>query len=61
MKTPREIMNPLEDELERGQQAARDLVAHMKRLEANATVFEISDGAGVWTVAIEWKNKGAVN
>ena len=57
----KEMMNPSEEELERGQQAARDLVAHMKRMGAAGTSFEIPDGAGKWIVVVEWKSNGAVN
>jgi hypothetical protein len=60
-KSAIEMMNPSEEELERGQQAARDLVAHMKRMGAAGTSFEIPDGDGEWTIAIEWKSKKKPN
>jgi hypothetical protein len=56
-KTALELMNPSGEELERGRQAARDLVAHMKRMGAAGTSFEFPDGAGEWSIVIEWKSK----
>jgi hypothetical protein len=58
-KTALELMNPSEDELERGRQAARDLVAHIKRMGAAGTSFDFPDGKGEWTVTVEWKDKGS--
>jgi hypothetical protein len=52
------LMNPREEELERGQQAARDLVAHMKRMGAAGTEYTFPDGNGEWTVTVEFKGKG---
>ena len=49
-KTALELMNPSEEELERGRQAARDLVAHIKRMGAAGTSFGFPDGKGEWTV-----------
>jgi hypothetical protein len=60
-KTALELMNPSEEELERGQQAARDLVAHMKRMRAAGTSFVFPDGSGEWTITVEWKNTGRTN
>lgn len=52
---PHVLMNPSEEELERGQQAARDLVAHMKRMRAAGTEYRIADGNGEWVVTVEFK------
>jgi hypothetical protein len=60
-KTPQELMNPSPEELERGDQAVRDLVAHLKRMGAAGTSRHIPDGNGEWVISIEWKPKGKVN
>jgi hypothetical protein len=51
------MMNPSEEELERGQQTARDLVAHMKRMHAARTEYRITYGNG-GTVTVEFKGSG---
>jgi hypothetical protein len=61
MKTPEELMNPSEEELERGDQAVRDLVAHLKRMGAAGTTKRITDGAGEWVINVEWQSNGTVN
>lgn len=55
------LMNPPKGELEAGQKAARDLVAHMKRMRAASTSFEILDGGTTWTVSVESKESGKPN
>jgi len=60
-KTPKELMNPSKEELERGDEAIRDLVAHMKRMGSAGTTRHIPDGSGEWVITIEWKSNGKVN
>jgi hypothetical protein len=52
------LMNPSEEELERGQQAARDLVAHMRRMHAAGTKYRIPDGNGEWIVSVAFRGSG---
>jgi len=61
MKTALEMMDPPAEEFEAGEKAALDLVAHMKRMGAAATQFEIRDSGTLWVVKIEAQTAGAVN
>ena len=54
-------MDPPAEEFEAGEKAALDLVAHMKRMGAAATQFEIRDSGTLWVVKIEAQTAGAVN
>lgn len=51
-------MNPSDEELERGLDAARNLVAHMKRMRATDKSFEIPDGGVTWTITVAAKMNG---
>jgi hypothetical protein len=57
-KTAPELINPSEEELERGLDAARNLVAHMKRMRASDKSFEIPDGGVTWTVTVAARTNG---
>jgi hypothetical protein len=54
-------LGPEVEELEIGEKAAQDLVAHMKRIKSASTSFEILDGGTLWTVTVEAKTMGKVN
>jgi hypothetical protein len=50
-----------DDELAMGEEAACDLIAHLKRMNVVSTSFEILDGDTVWKVTVEAKAVGKVN
>ena len=54
-KTAHELMSPSQEELDRGDQAVRDLVAHLKRMGAGGTTQTVPDGACRWVIDVEWK------
>jgi hypothetical protein len=54
-------LDPDDDEIARGEEAACDLVAHMKRMGAITNTFEILDGGTLWKVTVEAKAMGKVN
>jgi hypothetical protein len=56
-----DTLGPDEDELAMGEEAASELVAHLKRMRAIATSFEILDGGTLWKVTVEAKAMGKVN
>ena len=60
-KTPEELLNPSQEELDAVDKAIRDLVVAMKQLGAGGTGRHIQDGAGEWVISIEWKPKGRAN
>ena len=49
------------DHMLMGEEAACDLVAHLKRMRAIATSFEIMDGGTLWKGTVEAKAMGKVN
>jgi hypothetical protein len=58
------IEDPLgsnEDEIAMGEEAACDLVTHVKRMKATSTSFEILDGVTLWTVTVVSMTLGKVN
>jgi hypothetical protein len=56
-----DTLGPDDDELAMGEEAACDLVAHLKRMRAIATSFEILDGGTLWKVTVEAKSVGRPN
>ena len=56
-----DTLGPDEDELAMGEEAACDLVAHLKRMGAVATSYEILDGGTLWKVTVEATTMGKVN
>jgi hypothetical protein len=56
-----DAISPDEDELAMGEELACDLIAHLKRMNAVSTSFEILDGDTVWKVTVEAKAVGKVN
>jgi hypothetical protein len=56
-----EPLGPEDDELAMGEEAACDLVAHLKRMGAVSTSFAILDGDTLWKVTVEARAMGKVN
>jgi hypothetical protein len=53
-----EFLEPDEEEHAKGEEAALDLVAHMKRMKVARNEFHIRDGNGVWVVKISFESTG---
>ena len=56
-----DALSPDEEELAIGEEAACDLIAHLKRMNVVSTSFEILDGDTLWKVTVEAKTMGKVN
>ena len=54
-------LDPDEDELAMGVEAACELVAHMKRMRSLETTLDVLDGSTVWKITVEAKTMGKVN
>ena len=59
MKNIFDELRPTPEELAAGDEAAKLLIAHMKRLKAAGTEFNIHDGNGVWVITINYVSKGS--
>lgn len=56
-----DFYRPTNDEMSKGDAAAKSLVEHCKRCNAAACEKVVSDAGGEWVVSVEWKPTGKVN